>query len=512
MQSDDFNIYNFIKMNKGSIWWVICYSAIVSICTVIYPYCLKYVIDYMISLHNFKKLGWILVGMVIILLFQVLFSFISSRLLSVVVQKYILLTKTKILSKVVGNYLLSTDDVAKIRTTFASDFELVGNDFVMVILQATQSILVLVCYIIALVTLNKLLALIVLVSIPFVWLINMSLGRLIEIYYGNVQQKLDEVGKNLTELIGTRTLAIAFGFVKSQYQNSIRKNTELKNLNTSYTTVITFANSCTAIVSIVAPFIVLAVGSDMVLKKIITVGTLLTIFTYAGIIFMPISELLGIMPLWKELKVSSERINYCLSLRKSNTEFISFDNDTQIINYRGLSIGYNDNIIASNLTGQINHGLTYLIGNNGSGKSTFAKTIAGLLEYSVGKICLNKDYKVTYLDNDSHLFSGSVMFNLTAGLDSYDTDKLEELIQLLNLASLLEKTSDSLSLGQIQKIKLCRALLGIENNLLILDEVISNIDKSTQKEVYSYLMKNRYNVLIIDHNLDMEKYDNIIKF
>lgn len=331
MQSDDFNIYKFIKMNKGSIWWVICCSAIVSICTVIYPYCLKYVIDYMISLHNFKKLGWILVGMVIILLLQVLFSFISSRLLSVVVQKYILLAKTKILSKVVGNYLLSTDDVAKIRTTFASDFELVGNDFVMVILQATQSILVLVCYIIALVTLNKLLALIVLVSIPFVWLINMSLGRLIEIYYGNVQQKLDEVGKNLTELIGTRTLAIAFGFVKSQYQNSIRKNTELKNLNTSYTTVITFANSCTAIVSIVAPFIVLAVGSDMVLKKIITVGTLLTIFTYAGTIFMPISELLGIMPLWKELKVSSERINYCLSLRKSNTEFISFDNDTQLI-------------------------------------------------------------------------------------------------------------------------------------------------------------------------------------
>lgn len=151
----------------------------------------------MISLHNFKKLGWILVGMVIILLLQVLFSFISSRLLSVVVQKYILLTKTKILSKVVGNYLLSTNDVAKIRTTFASDFELVRNDFVMVILQATQSILVLVCYIIALVTLNKLLALIVLVSIPFVWLINMSLGRLIEIYYGNVQQKLDEVGKIL---------------------------------------------------------------------------------------------------------------------------------------------------------------------------------------------------------------------------------------------------------------------------------------------------------------------------
>ena len=86
------------------------------------------------------------------------------------------------------------------------------------------------------------------------------------------------------------------------------------------------------------------------------------------------------------------------------------------------------------------------------------------------------------------------------------------MIKLLNLASLLEKTSDSLSLGQIQKIKLCRAILGIENNLLILDEVISNIDKSTQKEVYSYLMKNRYDVLIIDHNLDMEKYDNIIKF
>ena len=129
-------------------------------------------------------------------------------------------------------------------------------------------------------------------------------------------------------------------------------------------------------------------------------------------------------------------------------------------------------------------------GRNGSGKTSFLKTILNILEPSSGSIywkgkIINKNlydyYKnVTYIsDKTSSIRQLSVYENIKIWKKIFISDvsykQIENILSILNIKIYLNTKVNSLSLGEIKKLELLRLI--IENKKIwILDEPFTNLD------------------------------------
>lgn len=149
-----------------------------------------------------------------------------------------------------------------------------------------------------------------------------------------------------------------------------------------------------------------------------------------------------------------------------------------------------------------------LIGESGSGKSTFLNILAGLKELSAGHISFGShkvsQFELTrtalYVPQSPEIIHNTLKANLTFGesisdaelLESLRTMKLESFLSLLKdgLETDLASSGLNLSGGQKQRVALARAFLRFNNfQLLLLDEPTSSLDASTEEDILESLMK-----------------------
>ena len=250
------NLHQFIIITVG----IIC----TAICNVAYPYSLKYIFNELAS-KNIKQLSIVLMTILSVLIIQATIPFIVSRFLSKIVQTYLFEKKLKLF-----NYMLSVDfqdEREKFQTIINSDFEQLGqqivNFFILIIYYST----LILSYISALFSLNAKLTLILLLTVPLILCTNIILGIYIQKIYFKSKQYLDAVNKNITELISGNLIIKAFSAQQYIFKKFSINNKLLKKNNIYYDTLQAFSNSCVALFSIVAPFIVLSIGIIYVLKK-----------------------------------------------------------------------------------------------------------------------------------------------------------------------------------------------------------------------------------------------------
>lgn len=143
-----------------------------------------------------------------------------------------------------------------------------------------------------------------------------------------------------------------------------------------------------------------------------------------------------------------------------------------------------------------------LMGRTGSGKTTILESICGLRPVSSGRISL-MDRDVTtlkpaergigFVPQDGALFPtmsvrDQLGFALTirkwsrARIDK----RVAELSDLLGIGTLLDRGTDGLSGGEIQRISLGRALAA-NPGVLCLDEPLSALDETTRHDMYTLL-------------------------
>lgn len=491
------NLRQFIIITVG----IIC----TAICNVAYSYSLKYIFNELAN-KNIKQLSIILMTILSVLIIQATISFIVSRFLSKIVQTYLFEKKLKLF-----DYMLSVDfqdEREKFQTIINSDFEQLGqqivNFFILIIYYST----LILSYISALFSLNAKLTLVLLLTVPLILCTNIILGIYIQKIYFKSKQYLDAVNKNIVEFISGNLIIKAFSAQQYIFKKFSINNKLLKKNNIYYDTLQAFSNSCVALFSIVAPFIVLSIGIIYVLKKEMSIGTLIAIYTFAGAIFSPISNLMQIIPLKKEMDVSIKRINDYFK-KISELQIVDNYNGTDCVNeikIDNLTFGYDRDLGSVSIS--IKNGIYFIDGPNGSGKSTFLKTLANLIPKKKGKIYLGKDIKkILYVPNDAFVFDGTVNENIIIGLNKYSKKEYSKIAKILDLNLKIDdivKRDNKvlLSTGQIQKIKIIRTLLDRKNNIIILDELISNLNEDIQNNLYEYLNTLSNSVIIIvDHNM-----------
>jgi ABC-type multidrug transport system ATPase subunit len=153
------------------------------------------------------------------------------------------------------------------------------------------------------------------------------------------------------------------------------------------------------------------------------------------------------------------------------------------------------------VTAQFASGKLYVIvGDNGAGKTTFLRTIAGLAQQSRGTISVlgSEDIKsvrsqIGYMAHPSLLYDEmSGMENLIyfAGLYGLPQARCREAIVAVKLDPDLERPVGQYSQGMRQRMSLARAILN-DPQLLLLDEPFSNVDLNSAKDMTALLAKMR---------------------
>lgn len=147
-----------------------------------------------------------------------------------------------------------------------------------------------------------------------------------------------------------------------------------------------------------------------------------------------------------------------------------------------------------------------LLGPSGSGKTTLLRIIAGLEGQSGGQLSFNghdvsrlhaRDRRVGFVFQHYALFRHmSVFDNVAFGLTVLPRrerpstaaikQKVEQLLEMVQLAHLADRFPSQLSGGQKQRVALARAL-AVEPEILLLDEPFGALDAQVRKELRRWL-------------------------
>ena len=222
--------------------------------------------------------------------------------------------------------------------------------------------------------------------------------------------------------------------------------------------------------------------------------------------------------------------NLTLKIENSKIEF----NNAIGINNIVFSYPNNDKPSLLNISIQIKKGSSIgLIGKSGSGKSTFADILLGLLSPEKGEILIDnkiniKEHleswrsKIGYVGQNIYLTDNSILENVAFGIPAEEIE-LDQVINVLKLAQIFDFINDlpdglntivgergvRLSGGQKQRIGIARALYN-NPEILILDEATSALDNETEKDFMNsvYNIKGLITLVIIAHRLStIEKCD-----
>jgi sulfate/thiosulfate transport system ATP-binding protein len=149
-------------------------------------------------------------------------------------------------------------------------------------------------------------------------------------------------------------------------------------------------------------------------------------------------------------------------------------------------------------------GLVALLGPSGSGKSTLLRSIAGLETPDDGKIFLTgedatdrsvQERQIGFVFQHYALFKHlTVRDNIGFGMSIRKAAKarikhrVDELLDLVQLAGLGDRYPSQLSGGQRQRVALARAL-AVEPKVLLLDEPFGALDAKVRKDLRAWLRR-----------------------
>lgn len=159
----------------------------------------------------------------------------------------------------------------------------------------------------------------------------------------------------------------------------------------------------------------------------------------------------------------------------------------------------------SNVSLEIKSGsLVALLGPSGSGKSTLLRLIAGLEIPDTGRIWLTGEdatYRTVQDRNIGFVFQHYALFkhltvrkNIAFSLEIRKTppkkvkERVEELLELVQLQGLGDRYPSQLSGGQRQRVALARAL-AVEPKVLLLDEPFGALDAKVRKDLRAWLRR-----------------------
>ncbi len=237
---------------------------------------------------------------------------------------------------------------------------------------------------------------------------------------------------------------------------------------------------------------------------------------------------------------SMERIDMILLAENnivSKPDAVAVKEFKHTIEYRNVSFRYIEDDVLKNVSLTIEKGKTIaLVGQSGSGKSTFVDLLPRFWDLNTGSILVDgidiRDYKIEDLrglmgnvNQDPILFNDTFFNNISFGVETATVEEVIAAAKVANAHEFIITSPDGyqtnigdrggkLSGGQRQRISIARAVLK-NPPILILDEATSALDTESEKlvqEALENLMMNRTSIVIAHRLSTIKKADLICVF
>ena len=201
------------------------------------------------------------------------------------------------------------------------------------------------------------------------------------------------------------------------------------------------------------------------------------------------------------------------------------------LDIKNLSGGYDQTDIVKNITLVLKKGtLTGLIGENGSGKTTFMNTIYGFTDHRRGEIHLNgenlmekdaeqlQELGIMYGRQEGLIFQSLTVLDhlsLFSDITGFD-DRVKEFIKTFpEIEPLFDKRGGNLSGGERRLVTLAMINLSA-SDFWLLDEPVAGISEERAERVKAFLLKKLtqgIGILTIEHkmNLFLDSIDHLFE-
>ena len=183
-----------------------------------------------------------------------------------------------------------------------------------------------------------------------------------------------------------------------------------------------------------------------------------------------------------------------------------------------LSKSFSNTTILKNVNFELELGkICVLVGNNGSGKTTFLKCLSGLMNYDSGSInykCLNGHL---FLSDKLNIFGDlTIEENLKVVSiyhnQNYDKVSFNNSLKKLNINQYKDMPLKFLSRGNLQRNKLCIAM-NLNWDYLLIDEPFSNLDKegvAVFNNIFEDFKSKNKSIIYSNHSKEQSSFDSLI--
>ena len=193
------------------------------------------------------------------------------------------------------------------------------------------------------------------------------------------------------------------------------------------------------------------------------------------------------------------------------------DKNNTLIKFNDVAIGYGNRIIHGNINVEIEkNDFIGLVGPNGSGKTTFLKTLLGNVkplsgviekkEITFGYVPQRDTVQplLPYTVHDVVMMGRYSLMGLLKKPSKSDEEKVNECLEKVGITELKNYNYNSLSGGQRQRTLIARAL-AVKPDVLILDEPTNGMDTPSHYALLNLISdlhsKRNLTVLLVSHLL-----------
>ncbi|MBO1512469.1 ABC transporter ATP-binding protein [Metabacillus bambusae] len=534
-------VWNYMERQKTGLLLSTLFVILSSLLSLLGPYYIGVIIDHYIILKEVSgtiRMACLLLGIYFI---TSLFTWLQAYIMVNVSLKTIgslredLFTKLQTLSL----HFFDRHKHGDLMSRFTNDIENLNQALSQSVIQIISSILTVVGVTIAMFSLNWVLAIVSLITIPLMLFVTKKIVSISRNNFSKRQKDIGELNGFIEESISGGEVITLFGkeddtFAEFHVINErLRKSAMRADM---FSGVLGPSNN---FLSNLGLGLVIGVGSIMALKGMTTVGIIASFVTYSRQFSRPINQMSTLLNSMQAALAGAERVFETmdevpdLKDKKNAVSVSKFKGDIEFVD---VEFSYdNEKKILKNIDFSASAGeMIALVGPTGSGKTTIINLLMRFYDSDSGEILIDgknsKDYKLRDLRKrigivlqDPYLFSGTVMENIRYGrLDATD----EEVIQAAKTASahgfikhfpaqyhtMITAGGSNISQGQKQLLSIARAILA-DADILILDEATANIDTRTEVEIQKglrNLTKGKTSFVIAHRLRTIERADQIL--
>ncbi|MFN3813833.1 MAG: ABC transporter ATP-binding protein [Aquificaceae bacterium] len=245
--------------------------------------------------------------------------------------------------------------------------------------------------------------------------------------------------------------------------------------------------------------LIILYGGVRVLQGSLTPGDFISYLTALFLIQQPLSEVQkGMMEVRASMPIIG-RIRELLNLPREKEDGLPFEGLKEGIKVVNLSVAFGDNVVLQDINIHVRRGEKVgIVGHTGSGKTTFLKVLAGLLDYDGSVKYDDLELKriekrslrdsIAFFTQRPFLFEGSIRKNMIIAKEEATDEEIHRALNLAmcnfvtNLDQEIEEMGKNLSGGEVQRLALARLFLK-DPQIVILDEVTSAMDVKTEEEI-----------------------------